>query len=348
MVNLSALVPWWQKKTGFFMIFLLSPFLTNIYAQKETFDVISYSPPGGWKKEVRDNLITYTGINNTTKTWCRIGVVRSTASKGNIVADFESEWKELIIKNYNPTDAPKINEVRESDGWKIKEGVTKFKFNNADAIAMLTTISGFDRCASIVITMSSQDYLKDIDMFLTSVEYKKMSSAKQPAAAENIKDNASVMGIWKATASDQSSFRVNNGVMNYIIRQYTFNNNGTYSFTSKAFDPLMDQILLGKESGKYQISGDNLTIIPENSVIEAWSKKDGKDEWGKIINSQIQTPEKLTYRFNKHFFEGIRKWSLVLQADNATRRDGPFSGNKAFANSWIYDTVLSGGEIVLP
>jgi hypothetical protein len=310
--------------------------------------LISYSPPLGWKKDVTENITTYTGINNITKNWCRIGIVKSTNSKGNIVADFESEWKGLIIKNYNPTDAPKINEVRESDGWKIKEGVTKFRFNNADALAMLTTISGFDRCASIVITMSSQDYLKDIDMFLTSVEYKKMNTAPQPAAAENNADNASIIGIWQATASDQSSYRVNNGVMNYITRQYTFNANGTYTFVSKAFDPLMDQILLGKENGKYQINGNNLIIVPGESVIEAWSKKDGKDEWGKMINSQNQAQENVSYRFNKHFFNGTRKWSLVLQGDNATRRDGPFSGNTAFANSWIYDTVVAGRAIVLP
>jgi hypothetical protein len=136
--------------------------------------------------------------------------------------------------------------------------------------------------------------------------------------------------------------------MNYITRQYTFNNDGTYSYVSKTFDPFMDKILLGKENGKYQISGNNLTIIPGESVIEAWSKKDGKDEWGKLMNTQIQTPEKVIYRFNKHYFDGTRKWSLVLQADNVIKRDGSYSGNKSFANAWYYDAVMEGRAIVLP
>jgi hypothetical protein len=79
-------------------------------------------------------------------------------------------------------------------------------------------------------------------------------SVTQPASTGNNSDNRSIIGTWGANASDQSSFRVNNGVMNYITRQYTFNPNGIYSFVSKAFDPLMDKILLGKESGTYQNS----------------------------------------------------------------------------------------------
>jgi len=116
-------------------IFLFSMFLANLFAQKETFDLITYSPPAGWKKDVTENIISYTSINNSNKTWCRIGFIKSTISKGSIDADFESEWQDLIVKNYRPAEAPKLNEVHETDSWKIKEGVVKFTFNNADAIA---------------------------------------------------------------------------------------------------------------------------------------------------------------------------------------------------------------------
>jgi hypothetical protein len=327
-------------------LFLFSMFLTNVFAQKETFDIITYSPPAGWKKEVTENIIIYTSINNTNKTWCRIGIVKSTVSKGNIEADFESEWQGLVVKNYKPTDVPKLNAVHETDGWKIKEGVTKFKFNNTDAMALLITMSGFDRCASIVVTTNSQEYSKNIDALLTSVEFKKMESATQPPATGNNSDNASILGTWGANASDQSSFRVKNGVMNYITRQYTFNANGTYSFVSKAYDPLMDKILLGKENGTYQISGNNLSIIPGQGVLEAWSKKDGRDEWGKLINTQNITLEKVTYQFNKHYFDGNQKWNLVLKANYATKRDGPFSGNTTFANAWYYDPISANNKVI--
>jgi hypothetical protein len=320
--------------------------LADLFAQKETFDIITYTPPAGWKKDVTGNIINYIMTTKMNNSWCQIGIVKSTISKGNIEKDFESEWQDLVVRNFKPADAPQLNEVHEADGWKIKEGVAKFKFNNADAMAMLTTISGFDRCASIVVTTNSQDYLKDIDALLTSVEFKKPESATQPAVPGNNSDNLSIIGTWGATASDQSSFRVNNGVMNYIMRQYTFYVNGTYSFVSKAYDPLIDKILLGKENGTYKISGNNLTIIPEKSVLEAWSKKDGRDEWGKLINSQNITLEKGNYQFTKHYFEGNKQWDLVLQAGKETLRDGPFSSNSSFSNAWYYSPVLANNKVI--
>lgn len=172
-------------------LFLVCFSLTDIFAQKETFDLFAFTPPAAWKKETTENIISYTNINNKNKTWCRIGVVKSTISKGNIKADFESEWQDLIVKNYNPTEAPVLNEVYETDGWKINEGVVKFKFNNSDAQAMLTTISGFGRCASIIITLNSQEYVNDMDIFLQSVEFKKMEADLQPPLNGNSSGNVS-------------------------------------------------------------------------------------------------------------------------------------------------------------
>lgn len=335
-----------MKKKYFFFILCLS--FLNLFAQKETFDLFAYSPPAGWKKEVAENSISYIATNIKNGSWCRIGILKSTISKGSIDVDFESEWQDLIVKNYNPTEAPILNEVQETDGWKTKEGVAKFNFNNVVAQAMLTTISGFDRCASIVIILNNQEYLTNIDTFLKSIEFKTMEAAAQPPVSVNNTKEASIIGTWGISASDQSSYRMNNGVMNYIVRQYTFNENGTYSFVTKTFDPFMDKILLGKESGTYLINGDNLTVTPQKSVLEAWSKKNGNDEWGKFLSSQNITLEKVTYQFKKHYFSGIREWSLVLHSDKKTFRDGPYSGVADYSNSWIYSPPCSQCFITLP
>ncbi len=163
---------------------------------------------------------------------------------------------------------------------------------------------------------------------------------------ENNITNSEILGTWGATASDQSSFRVNNGVMNYISRQYTFNANGTYRFISKAYDPLMDKILLGKEEGTFQVSGNNVSLNPGSSVLEAWSKKDGRDEWGKLLSIQNIAIESVTYQFTKHYLSGIKVTSLVLQAGKATQRDGPFSSNSLFANAWFYDPISANNTVI--
>ena len=83
----------------------------------------------------------------------------------------------------------------------------------------------------------------------------------------NNNDKNSIIGTWKANASSESSWRVNNGVASHIERQYTFNADGTYTFISKAFDPFMDKILLGRENGTYQTRGNNIVVIPGKSCI---------------------------------------------------------------------------------
>jgi len=335
-----------MKKIYILFVFCLSNF--NLFAQKETYDIINYTPPFNWKKDITENNISYTIINNKKGTWCRINIIKSTNSKGSIEADFESEWQDLIVKNYSPTEAPQLTEITESDGWKMKGGITKFVFNKSGAIAMLTTISGYGRCASIVATTNNQEYLKDVQALLTSVDFNKPAITSQPSVFVNKSDDASIIGTWGISASDQSSYRMNNGVMNYIVRQYTFNTDGTYSFVTKTFDPFMDKLLLGRENGTYLVNGNNLTITPEKSVLEAWSKKDGNDAWGKFLSSQNIELETVTYQFAKKYFSGINKWSLVLQANNQTKRDGPYSGLATYKNSWVYSPPCSQCFIKLP
>src|SRR4051812_11585641 len=104
----------------------------EVSAQKETYDIVSYTPPAGWQKEIKENLTSYTIVNKKSNAWCQVGIVKSTISKGNIEKDFDSEWQELIVDNYKPAQKAQVNKVKESGGWKIKTGTAKFQFNNAD------------------------------------------------------------------------------------------------------------------------------------------------------------------------------------------------------------------------
>jgi hypothetical protein len=109
----------------------------------------------------------------------------------------------------------------------------------------------------------------------------------------------------------------------------------------------MTELLLVKENGSYQISGNNLTINPQTSVIESWSKKDGTDKWGNLLKTQNRPLEKVTYRFTKHFFTGIQEWNLVLQGDKETMRDGAFSSNLSFPNAWYFRPISATNPVIV-
>ena len=163
-----------MKKTLLLLVFCAS--ISGLMAQKESYDLISFIPPQGWTKEEKQTLILYTIIDQQKRSWCQIGIVKSTISKGTIDRDFDSEWQELVVKNYNPQPAEKT-EVLEAEGWKIRSGSAMFSFKGSNAFAILTTFSGYGRCASIVITSNSQHYMNDIDALLGSVELQEVKPA---------------------------------------------------------------------------------------------------------------------------------------------------------------------------
>lgn len=307
--------------------------LSTSFAQTETFDLTSYTAPKGWEKAVEQTITSYTLNNSKNNTWCRINIVKSTVSKGTIEQDFESEWQEMVIKNYQPTDTPKLNKIKKINGWTIKAGSSNFIFNNRQAMVFLTTASGYKRCVSIIAVTNTRDYVKDIEAFLASVNLEKPHVTSTPTPTTN-ENGISVLGTWCITSSDQSSYRVNNGIVSTIFRQYTFKANGTYTCNIKTFDPVMSSILLGRESGTYQVNGNTLTINPQKSVLEEWSKKNNTDQWGKLLKTQHIALEKVTYSFTKIYIPENNEWQLILKASNATKRDGPF--NNYDRNAWIY------------
>ena len=323
--------------------------LNNAFTQKETFDLYTFTPPQGWTKNAEENFVSFIKTNKKLKSWCRINVTKSTISKGSIEADFESEGQDLIVKNYHPTDDPQVNEVQEAEGWKIQAGKSKFTFENIECMAMLTTASGYDRCLSIVAVTNNKDYIRDIQALIESIDLIKpdtVATHNNPQPTDNT-EAPSVVGTWSKTSTSNSAYSQNNGLHQYHKMQYEFNANGTYSFLYRSFSDLPD-IYFGKENGTYKIDGNTITIIPQASVFETWSKgkiknADGSesdvDKLGKLKTRQNRKLEKVTYQFSSQYFSGIDEWQLVLQLDHPTERDGPYNGGTSMANAWLYGTA---------
>jgi hypothetical protein len=181
-----------MKKIFLFLFLFLLP--AAALAEKATYDLVRYTPPApwkktAWKKEVKDkNNVTYTSTDKSNGTYCQIGIINSTTSKGDIDADFDSEWKGLIVP-YGVTEPAQTTDAAEEDGWKVKAGIGTFAFAKGTSIAVLTTISGYGRTVSIVGVTSSQDYIPAIQELLRSVEM------KQPAGG-----TAAASGTGTATA----------------------------------------------------------------------------------------------------------------------------------------------------
>ncbi len=330
------------------LLFLFSLPAAVLGAPTESYDLATYTPPAGWTKAVQENVCTsYTITRSQTGGYCQIFVLRSMPSRGGITEDFEHEWRNIIVNQYHPADAPRITGPLPKDGWQVKAGIAPFAFNGGQSLALLTTLTGYGRTVSIVAVTNREDYLPAIDDFLASVVLKQ-PDAPSPGIAADAGAGASIVGTWGKKGGVRQTYGdpVSYGNAGYSKDQYTFRADGTYSFVSKTFRSAYSEILLVRESGTYQVRGNILTVAPQRSVIEAWSKKDGTDKFGGRISVRERPLEQTTYRFTRHYFSGLQEWNLVLQADAPTQRDGPFSGNTTFANAWYYAPISSTNPVI--
>jgi hypothetical protein len=148
-----------------------------------------------------------------------------------------------------------------------------------------------------------------------------ITQTKTQVQQTSINNNSPILGSW---GKSNTVSQVNNrfGSYSYNKQQYTFNADGSYYFNAKNYSEQYSETLLIKESGTYVISGSDLIITPTNSVIEAWTKKNGGDNWNQLKSRQNRNLENASYQFS------IVNNNLQLQIANPTERDGNFnSGN---------------------
>jgi hypothetical protein len=326
----------------------LCAFAGNTFSQKETFDLTTYTPPKAWKKQPAASAVQFTKEDAIKGIYCLITLYKAVPGTSSSKENFDLAWASLVKEMVTASAPPEMQPSAIENGWEVQSGYAPFESDGNKGIVVLVTSSGFEKMVNLIILTNTDVYEKEISSFLESIHLKEPETI--PDQSPNINDVKNpVLGTWGANASDNSTYRVKNGIMNYISRQYTFNADGSYSFVSKAFDPLMDKILLGKETGTYQINATAVSLNPKKSVLEGWSKKNGGDDWGKLISTQNIALEKTTYQYTKHYFSGIQVWNLVLQTDKATRRDGPYSNNTTFKNAWYYGPLTANNlKIKLP
>ena len=138
-------------------------------AQQQTYDLLSFTPPKGWKKNTQEDIITFTRTDANKTKWARIVIVKSTASKGNIHEDFENEWLELAVKPYKVDKQPLATDTQTFQGWKFYSGMSRFKSGKDTAAILLGTFSNGHRCTSFTILSNTTSYGSILDDFIASI-----------------------------------------------------------------------------------------------------------------------------------------------------------------------------------
>jgi hypothetical protein len=189
-------------------IVLLAP--NTLYSQqKETYDITSYLPPKGWKKETSNFAVSYVTANNQTGEWCRLAVYKSMASTGTPASDFDHEWNALVTKVYEGTTKPVPESITE-DGWTITSGVSNFTWQGKPAMVLINTITGYGTEVTITVTMNSQSYMNWVEEFFNSIDVQKPAVPVNKSANESIALSPAQQPKQPAAAVSKFAFTTTN------------------------------------------------------------------------------------------------------------------------------------------
>lgn len=159
-----------------FILFISCLLLQTVFAQKETFDITTYTAPYKWKKETTASNIQFTKEDKATGSYCMIMLFKALPAAATPKESFDLTWtsvlKEMITINSEPEMQPSASE----NGWEALSGYAPFEKDGNKGIAVLVTSSGFNKMVNIIVLTNTSAYEKDITAFLESVDIKKTAA----------------------------------------------------------------------------------------------------------------------------------------------------------------------------
>jgi putative nucleic acid binding protein len=172
---------------GFFVahiIFLCVP--ATAISQTEKFGIVQYTPPKGWTKTPKDNVVAYSNLNQTTGGFCIITVYGATPGGGQAQNDFTKEWNNLVVKPLQAEANPKT-ETQLADGWTIIAGGAAVEFQGSKSVAFLTVFSGFGKTVSVLGVLNDESYMTQLAGFVSSIKLDKAAAANpEPQREESL------------------------------------------------------------------------------------------------------------------------------------------------------------------
>lgn len=329
---------------------------TKCQAQKETYDVVSYTVPDGWKKEVKENGVQiYTG-NEKTGEYSVALIIRSSPTTASAGENFTAMWEKLVKGTVTVSAEPAMSEPSKEKGWDILSGQANYTDGGNKGLVTLVTATGNGKMATIILMANTDKYQQELQGFLHSVELNETEAAQggdsAPASGEK-PVVSTIAGIWESSILETSGMHFANGspmlTAGYFRKAYTFHTDGTYQFLEKDFSVYAKNIFFAYETGTWVIDGNQLTLAPTQGKNEDWSKSaSGRTgEWGSLVKATARKLEKVSYTFEFHYYKGMKETYLLLKYAKPTERDGRQSNSDNHENVWSYKPPSTPGKSII-
>jgi hypothetical protein len=143
-----------------------------VFSQKENFDLASYSPLKGWKKQPTANFVQFTK-EDASGNFCLITLYKSMVASDDPKNNFDDSWEALAKEPLGIASAPEMQPAAAEDGWEVRSGVAAFDKDGTKGIALLITSTGYSKLMNLLILTNTDKFEKEISAFTESIVLKK-------------------------------------------------------------------------------------------------------------------------------------------------------------------------------
>lgn len=313
------------------ILLLLAGFFVR--AQKQNFDIVSYTAPRNWNMEAGENFKMYSRIDGGS--WAQIAIYRSAVSKGDIEADSKSEWETIVTSSHTVSQEEKA-EKPSVNGWHVMSRSGVWIYNGANVATILTTYSNGKVCVSVLCNATALPYLKD---------YQKLM-AKLSLNAGKINNSGSVSGKTKADNSKlsdahiqaigQLSTRWDDGWVSSIRESWTEVAKPLVRIFVFHPDPQSDAYNSDKAKGDR--NAWDILVAPHFSNSSSLLDR-GMQSYPAITFLTADATEKKSGKkvhlvlYKKHYDQGNGRYMLVV-ADSKAAFEKEFGNNYINTSSW--------------
>jgi hypothetical protein len=153
------------------------------FAQRETFDVATFTPPIGWQRGQRPGFLVFEGsrIRDGRMTSGQIFFFASHAASANAADNFTAEWHRLVVQPLRTNLPPRIETRQRPDGWTVVSGTIVIPQPGNPITSVLYTITGSGRVVSVLVNATSQEFLDAGASFVDALSLQP-TSGEQTAA----------------------------------------------------------------------------------------------------------------------------------------------------------------------
>lgn len=300
----------------------------TIVAQKQNFDVVSFSIPKGWQEKIFDGGVQYSITDKKTGGYAIALITKSTATDADSKENFTTHWNKFVKATVQVNAEPAMLNPINDNGWEIISGTAKFTDGDQNGVATLLTATDGGLMTSVLLMTNTSKYQQDLLSFINSLKLSKAlqsqnSNSRQPSKIETNK--TSIVGLWVDYLLETTGYYINNQpqyTAGYLRKEYAFYADGTYQFRNKQWLTKASDITFVYETGTYQVSGNQLTLSPKTGKGGFWEKTPSTKEWGKLKKNYDYKLEKTTYSFEIKYFDDSDSYRIDLKTGKPTQRDG--------------------------